>query len=233
VKPEEIARQEIDKLLEAAGWTVQDCQELNLRASLGVAVRDLSLKTGPADYVLFVDGRCVGVIEAKPFGTTLSGVAEQSGGYLASIPDSLPQVDETPAFGYESTGMETMFRDLRDPEPRSRGVFSFHRPQALHDWLSQTDTLRARLRSLPPLVTDGLRDCQIEAITNLDTSFAEARPRALIQMASGSGKSAGGQVFSFGLSDDIMGLWLVRYGSNTEAHSTTPPAVEMPARTSS
>ncbi len=189
MKPEEQARQKIDQLLEAAGWSVQDYRQLNLRASLGVAVRDLSLKTGPADYVLFVDGRPVGVIEAKPFGTTLSGVAEQSGGYLASIPDSLPHVDEPPAFGYESTGMETMFRDLRDPEPRSRRVFSFHRPETLTEWLSQKDTLRARLENPPPLITDGLRDCQIEAITNLETSFAEARPRGLIQMASGSGKT--------------------------------------------
>ncbi|MBM3120314.1 MAG: hypothetical protein FJ006_12365 [Chloroflexi bacterium] len=79
MKPEERARQEIDRRLEAAGWTVQEREQLNLRASLGVAVCDLSLKTGPADYVLFIDAKPVGVIEAKPFGTTLSGVAEQSG----------------------------------------------------------------------------------------------------------------------------------------------------------
>ena len=189
MKPEERARQKIDQLLEAASWVVQEREQLNLSASLGVAVRDLSLKTGPADYVLFVDGKPVGVIEAKPFGTTLSGVAEQSGGYLASIPDSLPHVDEPPAFAYESTGIETMFRDLRDPDFRSRRIFSFHRPETLNEWLSQKDTLRARLENPPPLITEGLRDCQIEAITNLEKSFAETRPRALIQMASGSGKT--------------------------------------------
>jgi type I restriction enzyme R subunit len=189
MKTEEKARQKIDQLLEAAGWVVQDYQQLNLSASLGVAVCDLSLKTGPADYVLFVDGKPVGVIEAKPFGTTLSGVAEQSGGYLASIPESLPHVEAPPPFGYESTGIETYFRDSRDPDPRSRRVFSFHKPETLKEWLSQKDTLRARLKNLPPLMTDGLRDCQIEAITNLDKSFAQARPRALIQMASGSGKT--------------------------------------------
>ena len=189
MKPEERAREKIDQLLEAAGWSVQDYRQLNLRASLGVAVRDLSLKTGPADYVLFVDGKPVGVIEAKPLGTTLSGVAEQSGGYLASIPESLPHVDEPPRFGYESTGLETYFRDLADPDPRSRRIFSFHTPETLNGWLSHEDTLRARLQSLPRLMTDGLRECQIEAITNLERSFAEARPRALIQMASGSGKT--------------------------------------------
>jgi len=189
MKPEEKARQKIDQLLKADGWAVQEREQLNLSASLGVAVCDLSLKTGPADYVLFVDGKPVGVIEAKPFGTTLSGVAEQSGGYLASIPKSLPHVDEPPSFAYESTGMETYFRDLRDPDPRSRRIFNFHKPETLKEWLSQKDTLRARLKNLPPLITDGLRDCQIEAVTNLEKSFAEARPRALIQMASGSGKT--------------------------------------------
>jgi len=189
MKPEEKARRKIDQLLEAAGWTVQEREQLNLSASLGVAVRDLSLKTGPADYVLFVDGKPVGVIEAKPFGDTLSGVAEQSGGYLASIPKSLPHVEEPPPFAYESTGIETMFRDLRDPDFRSHRVFSFHQPETLKGWLSQKDTLRARLKNIPPLITHGLRDCQIEAITNLERSFAEARPRALIQMASGSGKT--------------------------------------------
>ncbi len=189
MKPEEKARQKIDQLLEAAGWVVQERGRLNLSASLGVAVSDLPLKTGPADYVLFVAGKPVGVIEAKPFGTTLSGVAEQSGGYIASIPQSLPHVEEPPPFAYESTGIETYFRDSRDPDPRSRRIFSFHKPETLKEWLSQKDTVRARLKNLPSLITDGLRDCQTEAITNLEKSFVEARPRALIQMASGSGKT--------------------------------------------
>jgi type I restriction enzyme R subunit len=189
MKPEEKARQIIDQLLAAAGWAVQDYQQVNLSTSLGVALRDLPLKTGPADYVLFIEGKPVGVVEAKPLGTTLSGIAEQSGRYLASIPESLPDVKEPPPFGYESTGVETYFRDARDPDPRSRRVFSFHRPETLQEWLSQRDTLRARLKKLPPLITRGLRDCQIQAIRNLERSFADARPRALIQMASGSGKT--------------------------------------------
>lgn len=189
MKPEEKARQKIDQLLEASGWVVQDSQQLDLSASLGVAVRDLSLKTGPADYVLFIEGRPIAVIEAKRAGTTLSGVAEQSAGYLASIPESLPRIADPPPFAYESTGIETFFRDNRDPEPRSRSVFSFHRPAVLKEWLTQTGTLRTRLKNIPPLITVGLRDCQIEAIINLEKSFVEARPRALIQMASGSGKT--------------------------------------------
>ena len=78
MKPEERARQKIDELLRAAGWEIQEMQELNLGASLGVAVREFPLRSGSADYLLFVDRRAVGVVEAKPEGTTLSGVADKS-----------------------------------------------------------------------------------------------------------------------------------------------------------
>lgn len=189
MKPEEKARRRIDALLEAAGWSVQDMSHLNLAASLGMAVREFPLESGFADYLLFVDRKAVGVIEAKPEGTTLSGVAEQSGTYLTSLPANIPHVQLPLPFAYESTGIETFFRDERDPDPRSRRAFAFHRPETLWEWLEQGDTLRARLQAMPPLITEGLRDCQTEAIVNLEQSFAQARPRALIQMATGSGKT--------------------------------------------
>ena len=198
MKPEEKARQKIDHLLDEAGWRVQNFEDLNLGASFGVAVREFQLKSGAADYLLFVERRPVGVIEAKPWGTTLSGVADQSEKYLHLIPDSF-EVVEPPPFAYESTGFETFFRDSRDPESRSRRVFAFHTPETLHEWFLQKDTLRGRLRNMPPLITEGLRDCQIGAIGNLEFSFAEARPRALIQMASGSGKTYAAVTFSYRL----------------------------------
>ncbi len=134
--PEEKARQQIDRMLGATGWTVQDLSDLDLGAAAGVAVREFPLQSGEADYMLFVERQAVGVVEAKPEGTTLSGVAEQSGKYLAGVPANLPHVHEPLPFGYESTGVETFFRDLRDPDPRSRRVFSFHRPETLREWLA-------------------------------------------------------------------------------------------------
>lgn len=199
MKPEEKARQNIDNLLESAGWEVQDIRELNLGASLGVAIREFPLESGPADYLLFVDRTAVGVVEAKPEGTTLSGVAEQSEKYIAGGSKNLPQVQEPLPFAYESTGVETFFRDLRDPDTRSRRVFAFHKPETLKEWLSQGDTLRARLRRIPPLITTGLWDCQIEALNNLEKSFAESRPRAVIQMATGSGKTYTAVSFAYRL----------------------------------
>ncbi len=187
--PEERARQTIDGLLEAAGWQVQDYRTMNPRASLGVAVREFSVTTGRADYLLFVDARPVGVIEAKPQGITLSGAAEQSAKYLAGLPVYIQRHAASLRFSYESTGEETFFIDRHDPDARSRRVFAFHKPETLLEWMHEPETLRARLRKMPPLITTNLRDCQIEAIRGLEASLAENRPRALIQMASGSGKT--------------------------------------------
>jgi len=188
-KPEEEARKNIDILLEDAGWQIQNLDAINLGASFGIAVREFPLDTGAADYLLFVNRFAVGVIEAKPEGTTLSGVAEQSKKYIHGVPKNVPYVCDPLPFAYESTGVETYFRDLRDPEPCSRRVFSFHRPETLNEWIFQDGTLRKRLQDMPPLITEGLRECQKIAIENLDESFEMAKPRALIQMATGSGKT--------------------------------------------
>ena len=187
--PEQLAREAIDRQLEAACWVVQSLDQLNLSASRGVAVRELQSQGGPADYILFVDGKALGVIEAKKAGTTLSGVSEQSERY-SHAKKWIPQrwADPLP-FTYETTGVETNFRDQRDPDSRSRPVFAFHRPEHLVELVQQPDTLRARLRNFPELNTAPLRDCQISAITGLEKSLGDNRPRALLQMATGSGKT--------------------------------------------
>ncbi len=194
--PEALARQQIDAMLVACGWVIQDYSAINLSAGKGIAVREVPLKSGRCDYLLLVDRKPVGVIEAKKVGTTLSTVAEQSGHYAGQLPDFLakllPVGVESLPFLYESTGTETFFRDERDPHPRSRRVFSFHRPEMLAGWIVESDTLRARLALMPfahPLSSQGLRACQFEAITKLEQSFAEDHPRSLIQMATGAGKT--------------------------------------------
>mgnify|MGYP001042909174 CR=1 FL=1 len=187
--PEQLARQDIDRLLEASGWAVQDRDQLNLSVSPGVAVREFQVDAGAADYLLFVAGKAAGVVEAKPAGTTLSGVAEQSGKYTVGLPAFMQAWGTPLPFAYESTGVETLFRDNRDPDARSRRVYTFHRPETLLEWAQQPETFRARLRNLPELTTAGLRTCQVEAVSGLDRSFALGHPRALIQMATGSGKT--------------------------------------------
>jgi type I restriction enzyme R subunit len=189
--PEQKARDNIDHMLNLAGWATQNRKEINWNASLGIAVREYPTETGPADYVLFIDRKPVGIIEAKKedAGQNLTVVEEQSAEYASSKLKWIPVQPNTLPFVYESTGIRTRFRDNRDPKPHSREIFSFHRPETFKEWLKNDKSLRNRLGQIPVLPEDGLRECQISAITNLETSFKKARPRALIQMATGSGKT--------------------------------------------
>ncbi|MGA7181141.1 MAG: type I restriction-modification enzyme R subunit C-terminal domain-containing protein [Thiobacillaceae bacterium] len=251
-QPEQQARFNIDALLQAAGWHVCDASAANIHAARGVAIREFPLSTssprergegrgegyGFADYLLYVDGKPAGVIEAKKEGVTLTGVETQSDKYTKGLPAGLPCWSNPLPFAYQSTGIETRFTNGLDPNPRSRPVFAFHKPQLLAEWLAYLPsplgrgaggegafaapkttpsprlrregggegvqpkvaeqraqytaspaTFLARLQHMPPLHEEGLWPAQITAIKNLEQSLKENRPRALIQMATGSGKT--------------------------------------------
>jgi type I restriction enzyme R subunit len=188
--PEQKARLEIDNDLVAAGWLVQGRDELDLTAGRGVAVREFSMKQGFgfADYLLYVDRKAIGAVEAKAEGT-LTGVEAQSAKYAAGLPDNLPAHRRPLPFLFESNGAVTYFTNGLDPSPRSRQVFNFPRPETLATWVSQDQQLRARLQVLPELDATRLWSVQARAIANLEQSFAKANARALIQMATGYGKT--------------------------------------------
>ena len=188
--PEQKARDNIDAMLEQAGWLVQDKKKIDFSAGGGITVREYQTDVGPADYVLFIDKNPIGVIEAKSanWGQKITTVEEQSAGYATARLKWQNDREPLP-FVYESTGVLTRLTDMRDPKPRSREVFSFPRPERIRDRLSQSDSLRARLRGLPDLEPTGLRACRISAIEKLEASFKDDHPRALIQMATGSGKT--------------------------------------------
>ncbi|SEA68237.1 type I restriction enzyme, R subunit [Desulfuromusa kysingii] len=207
--PEAEARIRIDELLEAAGWQVQDAKAVNIHAARGVAIREFPLASGHgfADYLLYVDGKGAGVIEAKKVGSTLTGVEIQSDKYTKGLPEGLPCWHNPLPFSFQSTGVETRFTNGFDPSPRSRNVFAFHRPELFAEWLDsdpgivsdqvaedqqgygQPQTFLSRLLHMPPLVTEGLWPAQITAINNLEASLRDNHPRSLIQMATGSGKT--------------------------------------------
>jgi len=196
-------------MLDLAGWAVQDFQDAHIHAKRGVAIRNFTLAAGHgfADYLLYVDGKAAGVVEAKKAGTTLTGVEIQSDKYKKGLPATLPSWITPLPFCYQSTGIETRFTNGLDPDPRSRNVFSFHRPETMAEWLEnevpveekqaaerydlfgKPFTLRKRLTHLPTLIEEGLWPAQKNAIHRLEKSLAENRPRALIQMATGSGKT--------------------------------------------
>jgi type I restriction enzyme, R subunit len=194
------ARVKIDAMLTKAGWLIQDKADANPLAGKGVAIREFTVAAGRADYVLYVDAKIVGVIEAKREGTPLAGALAQNERYAAGVLKEHAMAvwrrDEPFAFRYATTGTETFFLNRVDPDARSREVFAFHRPATLAAWMRQADenpgapTFRAALRTnMPLLETHGLRMAQVEAITGLENSLAADRPRALIQMATGAGKT--------------------------------------------
>jgi type I restriction enzyme R subunit len=187
--PEQIARDNIDRQLNDCGWIIQNKKKINLTAGLGVAVTEYQTDIGPADYVLFLAGKPIGVIEAKKEeeGVRLTVYEDQSKDYADS---KLKYLNNAPLpFVYESTGELTRFTDYRDPKPRSRPVFTFYRPETFQEWLKRGNSLRGRVLDIPALQTNGLRDCQIIAINKLEDSFRRNQPKALIQMATGSGKT--------------------------------------------
>jgi type I restriction enzyme R subunit len=197
--PEQIARDNIDKQLIACGWLIQDIKHINLQAGIGIAIKEYLTDVGPADYVLFIEGKPCGVIEAKreDEGFKLITHEDQTEGYAAAKLKHLK--NEPLPFVYLSTGKITRFTDFTDPKPRAREIFSFHRPETLREWLKQDKSLRKRLFDLPAVQTQHLRECQINAINNLEISFKENRPRALIQMATGSGKTFAAITFIYRL----------------------------------
>jgi type I restriction enzyme R subunit len=194
--PEDLARKTIDQLLDAVGWIVQGRDQSNVMAGRGVAIREFPLGSGygEADYLLFVDGMALGVIEAKKEGSTLTGFEGQTAKYGEGVPKHIHAPRRPLPFLYQSTGIETRFTNLLEPDARSRQVFAFHRPETLGEWLETEikhpgSMMRAKVRHLPPLMKDRLRPAQVKAIENLEVSLADHRPRALIQMASGGGKT--------------------------------------------
>jgi len=122
--PEQRARLDIDSALEAAGWIIQDRAAMNLAARTGVAVREFKMAAGHgfADYLLFVNGKAVGVLEAKPAGYALTNVELQADKYAGGLPAGLnPPVHPLP-FLYLSTGVETRFINGLDPDPKTRAI---------------------------------------------------------------------------------------------------------------
>src|SRR6266516_6761461 len=191
--PEELAREKIDALLTQCGWVIQNRSTINLSASRGIAIREALLKDrDEVDYLLFVDGKAIGTVEAKPEGHTLIGVEEQSGKYGMGLLDIYPKWREPLPFAYESTGVETQFTNRLDPDPKSRNIFAFHKPETLLEYLEPDHQLNTRLTKLlttDQMPTTNLWSAQIEAIRNLEKSLAANKRRALIHMATGSTKT--------------------------------------------
>ena len=199
--PEERARVLIDEQLTQAGWVVQDRKEIDLVNHVGVAVRETILKNvaGRADYLLYLNRKIVGVIEAKPSGVTLTEVQWQSHRYSKGLDTEQSKVavlhrDELP-FIYEASGTETHYTNLYDPEPRARHIFNFQKPETLARIIRDSEnqeqaTWRGCVNNLPDTEGYDLRPASRRAVIAIEKSLRENQhSRSLVQMATGAGKT--------------------------------------------
>ena len=200
--PEEQARVLIDEQLTQAGWHVCDRQDIDLVNQYGNAVREVVMDVGHgrADYLLYVDKRVVGVIEAKPIGTALSGVEWQSAMYAAGLPEAYRETavlkDDRLPFIFEASGTETQYKNGFDPDPRARKIFNFPQPETLaritRDAEANPDapTWRARVHNMPPYDDYDLRPASKIAVGAIENSLAaQNHSRSFVQMATGAGKT--------------------------------------------
>jgi type I restriction enzyme R subunit len=201
LNPEEQARVLIDEQLVAAGWVVQDREAIDLVNHVGVAVREVIMEkwAGRADYVLYLNRKMVGVIEAKPQGTTLMAVQWQSHRYSKGLTETQSKsavlVDGELPFIYEASGSETNFTNVYDPEPRARRVFNFQKPETLARIIRESETKekatwRGRVQSLPDTEGYDLRPASRRAVIAIEKSLKDNQhSRSLVQMATGAGKT--------------------------------------------
>ena len=220
--PEHQARERIDALLEQSGWVIQDTAQINVGAGTGVAVREFSVDLkdrfkGYADYLLYVDQKPVGVLEAKRADTSPQNAELQAKDYTNGLAKNIDAPINPLPFCYLSNGAVHLFSNGLDPLPRTRRVFQFHRPETLAEWINadslakwtaawagdpaaerplgpglygdRPSTLRSRIQALPPVEIPNLWQNKVEAIRKLEESLRADKPRALIQMATGSGKT--------------------------------------------
>ena len=185
--PEEKARQKIDLWFAEAGWKVINREDYEPTCT-AVAIREGLLKGNlEADYFLFINGKAIGVLEAKrekidPFS---NNVCEQAVLYAKSVPHIYQAYQKPLPFIFTSNGKELFFCDFREQKQSFKQIMAIPTPYELVKQLGISDYFAG----LPSLQKKGLRDCQYEAVTELEKSFRSGQNRALMVLATGAGKT--------------------------------------------
>ena len=185
--PEEKARQKIDQWFADAGWKVINREDYEPTCT-AVAIREGLLKGNlEADYFLFINGKAVGVLEAKreDIDALSDKVCEQAALYAKSVPLIYQTYQKPLPFIFTSNGKELYFCDFRKQEQNFKQIMAIPTPYELVRQLGISDYFAG----LPTLQKKGLRDCQYEAVTELEKSFRSGQNRALMVLATGAGKT--------------------------------------------
>lgn len=185
--PEEKARIKIDQWFYDAGWEVVNRDQYT-PTSTAVAIREGLLKGNlEADYFLFINGKAVGVLEAKREEVDVSSgiVSDQVVTYAKNIPQYYQAYQRPLPLLYKSNGKIVLFKDYRDNDSDFEEINRIHTPWEIVKVLGIDDPFAG----LPTLRSKRLRDCQYEAVTELEKSFRIGQNRALMVLATGAGKT--------------------------------------------
>lgn len=194
LKPEEQARVLIDEKLADAGWAVVSRSEYSEAINAQAVTEALTKGNNEADYMLFLDGRAIGVLEAKKKATTLGNVvAEQTAKYSAgALPWYQTWTNPLP-FLFMSNGEKLLFRNALQKDSEYEPIKKMLTPKQLVKLARESglkiDSEFVALPALPPVAPNGLRLCQHEAITALEMAFKHGERRALLDIATGAGKT--------------------------------------------
>ncbi len=195
--PEQKARQKIDEMLKISGWDIISRNEYSDIYN-GCAITE-ALLTGnlEADYLLFAGGKAIGVLEAKRAENNLSvEVAEQAQNYTKSLPDWYQTWSNPLPFVFLSNGETLLFRDMREEDATYIELKKMKTPKELVQ-MADIKSEYAALPALPPVGEKGLRQCQFDAIRNLELSFKHDENKALISLATGAGKTFTACTFTY------------------------------------
>lgn len=189
--PEQKARVKIDKVLESAGWTVVARDEYTNAINAQAVKENILQGNKEADYILYLDGKAIGVLEAKREDNQLGlAVAEQAQNYANILPIWVQTWKNPLPFIFLSNGNLLLFKDMREAKPCYKVLKKMFTPKELVQLAGDDiQSEYAKLPSLPPVGPKGLRECQFEAITNLELSFKQGLKKALIVLATGAGKT--------------------------------------------
>ena len=184
--PEEKARKKIDMLLKKAGWSIVPRDQYSPGVS-AVAIEEGLLKGNlEADYLLFLEGKAIGVLEAKKESVSLDNVvANQAENYTHKLLPMYQYWENPLPLIYLSNGKELLFKNAKIPGSTYQKLDAMHTPKEM----VKLSGINSFFAGLPTLDPKGLRDCQYEAITNLEASFRNSQRKALIVLATGAGKT--------------------------------------------
>lgn len=185
--PEQKARKKIDAFFSNSGWEVVSRDSYSPTTSAAAIEEGLLNHNLEADYLLFINGTAIGVLEAKKesYDIDCDAVKNQAENYVKNVPSHYKKYSDVLPFIFISNGKRILFRDYREPDSEYIEISQIFTPREVCARLNITD----EYAGLPALKKQRLRNCQYEAITELEKSFRTGQDRALLVLATGAGKT--------------------------------------------